>query len=88
MRSLGDNYLKDEFRRHRKVDNPLQIVGFLGQWKMYLDQLDETRLATAGKSDGEKRRFFEGRKLDLDQFEKVRRRQKAAEKKCPLLESS
>ncbi|CAO1612751.1 unnamed protein product [Sympodiomycopsis kandeliae] len=71
MRSLGDNYLKDEFKRHKKIDNPLQIVGFLGQWKVYLDQLEEAALSNAGKSEGEKKRFFEGRKLEMEQFEKL-----------------
>ena len=71
MRSLGDNYVKDEFRRHRKIDNPLQIVGFLGQWKVYLDQLEESALSNAGQSNTDKRTFFEGRKLDMDQFDKV-----------------
>lgn len=73
MRSLGDNYLKDEFKRHKKIENPLQIVGFLGQWKVYLDELEESAMSNAGKSEGDKKRFFEGRKLEVEQFEKVRR---------------
>ncbi|WFD05136.1 hypothetical protein MVES1_000462 [Malassezia vespertilionis] len=39
MRALGDDYIKAEFRRHQKIDNPLQIVAFCSQWKMYLDTL-------------------------------------------------
>ncbi|KAN0092619.1 hypothetical protein V8E55_003403 [Tylopilus felleus] len=39
MRSLGDAYVKDEFRRHREVTNPVHVMGFLTQWKMYLDEL-------------------------------------------------
>ncbi|KAF8274671.1 ACN9-domain-containing protein [Lactarius quietus] len=39
MRSLGDEYIKAEFRRHRDVTNPGHIIGFLSQWKVYLDQL-------------------------------------------------
>ncbi|TIA71276.1 hypothetical protein E3P92_03011 [Wallemia ichthyophaga] len=39
FRLIGDNYLRDEFRRHRNIDNPLQIIGFLSSWKVYLDQL-------------------------------------------------
>ena len=39
MRALGDDYVKAEFRRHQKIDNPLQIVAFCSQWKMYLDSL-------------------------------------------------
>ncbi|GAA98460.1 uncharacterized protein L969DRAFT_423207 [Mixia osmundae IAM 14324] len=40
MRLMGDLYIKDEFRRHRSTDNPLHIVGFLAQWKTYLDELE------------------------------------------------
>ncbi|KAG9093777.1 acetate non-utilizing protein 9 [Ceratobasidium sp. UAMH 11750] len=40
MRSLGDDYVKAEFKRHQKIDNPVHIIGFLSQWKLYLDQLD------------------------------------------------
>ncbi|CAO1621364.1 unnamed protein product [Sympodiomycopsis kandeliae] len=65
MRSLGDNYLKDEFKRHKKVDNPLQIVGFLGQWKLYLDQME------GGSSTEGEKKIFEGKKLDAEQFEKL-----------------
>lgn len=60
MRSLGDDYVKAEFRRHRNVDNPLQIVAFLSQWKLYLDGLE---LDQGGHN---------GRRLDPDTFEKVR----------------
>lgn len=28
-----------EFRRHQKVTNPVYIMGFLTQWKIYLDEL-------------------------------------------------
>lgn len=47
MRSLGDDYVKAEFRRHQKIDNPIQIVGFCSQWKMYLDALMADRLTSA-----------------------------------------
>ncbi|CAD6887962.1 unnamed protein product [Tilletia controversa] len=62
MRSLGDAYIKDEFRRHRKADNPLHLIGFLSQWKLYLDTLEVDRgigLKT------------EGRRLDPDLLEKL-----------------
>ena len=29
MRTLGDEYIKAEFRAHRKVDNPAHLVGYL-----------------------------------------------------------
>ncbi|KAI0342935.1 ACN9-domain-containing protein [Trametopsis cervina] len=39
MRSLGDDYVKSEFRTLQKVENPLHVIGFLTQWKIYLDEL-------------------------------------------------
>ncbi|RXK40667.1 acetate non-utilizing protein 9, mitochondrial [Tremella mesenterica] len=39
MRFMGDSYIKSEFRLTRKTDNPLHIIAFLSQWKVYLDQL-------------------------------------------------
>jgi hypothetical protein len=38
-RIFGDTYLKAEFRRHRDIENPLHIVGFLQQWQQYGDML-------------------------------------------------
>ncbi|KAG5638107.1 hypothetical protein H0H81_001785 [Sphagnurus paluster] len=61
MRTLGDDYVKAEFRRHKEVNNPVHIIGFLSQWKMYLDQLP--RDAEAQK--------FSGKRLDPTVFEKV-----------------
>lgn len=49
-----------EFRRHQKVDNPLHIIGFLSQWKLYLDDL-------TNNSPKE----YRGRKLDPTVVEKV-----------------
>lgn len=62
--------MKDEFRRHRKVDNPIQIVGFLGQWKLYLDDLEAGLKDLKDRPEGE-RKFFEGRRLKSEEFEKV-----------------
>ncbi|KAF9365723.1 acetate non-utilizing protein 9 [Mortierella sp. NVP85] len=39
FRILGDGYVKAEFRRHKDVDNPLYIVGFLQQWQDYLSHI-------------------------------------------------
>ncbi|KAI0806139.1 ACN9-domain-containing protein [Irpex lacteus] len=60
MRSLGDDYVKAEFRRHQKIDNPLHIIGFLSQWKRYLDELPENP-----------NEEFKGRKLDPTVLEKM-----------------
>ncbi|KAH9847536.1 ACN9-domain-containing protein [Lenzites betulinus] len=58
MRSLGDNYVKDEFRRHRDVSNKVHIIGFLSQWKVYYDQMQ--------KPEG-----FRGKPLDPTTLEKM-----------------
>jgi hypothetical protein len=39
FRILGDGYVKAEFRRHKDVDNPLYIVGFIQQWQDYLSHI-------------------------------------------------
>ncbi|GJN94138.1 hypothetical protein Rhopal_007212-T1 [Rhodotorula paludigena] len=53
LRVMGDDYVKAEFRRTRSSDNPLHIVGFLSEWKKYLDfheaQLPDHEARAAGK---------------------------------------
>ena len=51
-----------EFRRHKETTNKVHIIGFLSQWKMYLDVLP------AGP-DGAK--AFRGKPLDPTTLEKV-----------------
>lgn len=47
-----------EFRRHKTADNPLHIIGFLSQWKHYLDDMEKGDLS-------------KGKMLDMDKLEKV-----------------
>ncbi|KAI0366272.1 ACN9-domain-containing protein [Pilatotrama ljubarskyi] len=61
MRSLGDDYVKAEFRRHKEVTNKVHIIGFLSQWKMYLDQLPP----------GPEAQSFRGKPLDPTVLEKM-----------------
>ncbi|TID14985.1 hypothetical protein CANINC_004656 [Pichia inconspicua] len=39
QRSLGDMYVKAEFRAHKNIDDPFQIVGFLSSWQKYLEMV-------------------------------------------------
>ncbi|KAF2129855.1 ACN9-domain-containing protein [Dothidotthia symphoricarpi CBS 119687] len=39
-RMLGDMYIKAEFRAHRDVENPVQIIGFLTEWQLYAQMLE------------------------------------------------
>ncbi|GAA5908599.1 Sdh7p [Sporobolomyces salmoneus] len=54
LRVMGDDYVKAEFRRTRSTDNPLHIVGFLSEWKKYLDfhesQLPSTSFSSSSSS--------------------------------------
>jgi hypothetical protein len=65
MRSLGDDYVKAEFKRHKRADNPVHIMGFLLEWNQYLDQLQ----FQFGQSSPDS---FRGRRMDDTLFEKVR----------------
>ena len=40
QRIFGDTYVKAEFRRHKDIENPLHIVGFLTQWQQYGQTLE------------------------------------------------
>ncbi|RDX43823.1 ACN9-domain-containing protein [Lentinus brumalis] len=62
MRSLGDDYVRAEFRRHKETTNKVHIIGFLSQWKLYLDQLP------AGPDGG---KAFRGIPLDPTTLEKM-----------------
>lgn len=33
-------YVKAEFRAHRDVENPVQIIGFLSEWQTYCQMLE------------------------------------------------
>lgn len=65
-------YTQSEFRRTRSTDNALHIVGFLSEWKKYLDfheeQLAQNALDPEGKG---KKREREGQKLQSELFEKL-----------------
>ncbi|KAF7305671.1 hypothetical protein HMN09_00820800 [Mycena chlorophos] len=54
-----------EFHRHQAVTNPVHVMGFLAQWKMYLDTLPR----------GEGSRDWRGQKLDATVFEKMSKEQ-------------
>jgi len=51
-----------EFRRHKTADNPVHVMGFLLEWKRYLDKLE-----SQSSKDGP----FRGEKMDTTVFEKV-----------------
>ncbi|RCH91384.1 acetate non-utilizing protein 9 [Rhizopus azygosporus] len=50
MRALGDDYVKAEFKRHKDIDNPAHIVGFVSQWQQYLDTIKEQTAPLSAES--------------------------------------
>ncbi|WVF72029.1 acetate non-utilizing protein 9, mitochondrial [Kwoniella sp. CBS 6097] len=73
MRFMGDSYIKSEFRLTRSTDNPLHIVAFLGQWKLYLDDIENSIQGGNAGEIGTKK--WRGRKLDSEAFEKMSKEQ-------------
>ncbi|KAM0746350.1 ACN9-domain-containing protein [Meredithblackwellia eburnea MCA 4105] len=72
MRLMGDEYVKAEFRRTKSTDNPLHIVGFLSEWKKYLEFHEAQLLPENTGVEGEKEiREREGRRLDPELLEKL-----------------
>lgn len=72
---MGDSYVKSEFRLTRKTDNPIHIIGFLSQWKAYLDELELAQSETSGESAEAKEAAWKGRKLDVEAFERMNNEQ-------------
>lgn len=62
---MGDAYVKSEFRLTRTTDNPLHIIGFLSQWKHYLDEIDASTVVDGGRKEVR----WQGRRLDTEAFE-------------------
>lgn len=80
MRYMGDSYVKSEFRLTRSTDNPIHIIGFLSQWKQYLDVIEQGLLSdrngasdssSSEPSEGKEAPALIGRKLDVEAFEKL-----------------
>ena len=70
---MGDSYVKSEFRLTRKTDNPLHIIAFLGQWKLYLDEVQGSVASESQATSREAR--WTGRKLDMDALNKLSKEQ-------------
>lgn len=50
QRVLGHSYVKSEFKQHKNVDNPAQVIGFLTQWQKYLEMILGDRWQTESLS--------------------------------------
>ncbi|KAH8277186.1 succinate dehydrogenase assembly factor 3, mitochondrial [Drosophila bipectinata] len=51
LRALGDNYVRDEFRRHLKC-NPMEAQLFMTEWARYASTITK-QLGLRGKPKGE-----------------------------------
>lgn len=47
LRALGDQYVKDEFRRHKQA-TPEEVTNFMTEWENYKDTLQSQVLEAAG----------------------------------------
>jgi hypothetical protein len=69
MRSLGDAYVKSEFRLHKNVNNEEQLGKFFTEWEQYLKHIQETARAketkAAGLTDSQQKADY-GVELDAD----------------------
>ncbi|XP_039977487.1 succinate dehydrogenase assembly factor 3, mitochondrial isoform X2 [Xiphias gladius] len=48
LRALGDQYVKDEFRRHKR-SSPEEVKSFMTEWEQYKDTLQTQVLESAGE---------------------------------------
>ncbi|XP_077472716.1 succinate dehydrogenase assembly factor 3, mitochondrial [Stigmatopora argus] len=51
LRALGDNYVKDEFRRH-KTASPEEAKSFMVEWEDYKDTLQSQVLESVREKNG------------------------------------
>ncbi|XP_077584460.1 succinate dehydrogenase assembly factor 3, mitochondrial [Stigmatopora nigra] len=51
LRALGDNYVKDEFRRH-KTASPEEAKSFMVEWENYKDTLQSQVLDSVKEKNG------------------------------------
>ena len=43
MRKLGDDYVKHEFKLHKKTTNQAHLTGFFGAWESYLQSMQKSK---------------------------------------------
>nr|XP_046274265.1 succinate dehydrogenase assembly factor 3, mitochondrial [Scatophagus argus] len=48
LKALGDQYVKDEFRRHKSA-SPEEVKSFMTEWESYKDTLQTQVLEAAGE---------------------------------------
>ncbi|XP_023280679.1 succinate dehydrogenase assembly factor 3, mitochondrial [Seriola lalandi dorsalis] len=48
LRALGDQYVKDEFRRHKSASSE-EVKSFMTEWQLYKDTLQTQVLDSAGR---------------------------------------
>ncbi|KAG9296002.1 hypothetical protein G9A89_011854 [Geosiphon pyriformis] len=75
LRVLGNDYVKSEFRLHRDIENPIQIVGFLGQWQLYLETLQKQIQEAPLKRNETGEIIVTGKKFDNDTLDKFSEQQ-------------
>ncbi len=76
MRSLGDAYVKSEFRLHKNVSDEAQLQKFFTEWKDYLRHIQETSRAKEVQAAGLSESVTADFGMDLDEGVQVTDEQK------------
>lgn len=67
LRTLGDKYAREEFRRHKDAVDQIQAQQFIAEWNGYVNTMDQ-QLNTSSSSGGA---GGLGRSLDTDDVGKL-----------------
>jgi hypothetical protein len=73
MRSLGDRYVRNEFRQHRNA-KPEQVAAFYAEWNRYLNHMRYQK--GAGGAFGVEMSDAQRAQLNSDQVDKLRKLRK------------
>ncbi len=59
MRAVGDDYLRNEFRLHKKVSSAAHLDLFMDGWRQYLSSLQRSADGKVGRNiSSEEQNFF------------------------------
>ncbi|KAJ8373152.1 hypothetical protein AAFF_G00270580 [Aldrovandia affinis] len=74
LRALGDQYVKDEFRRHKSA-SPEEAKSFMKEWEGYRDTMQAQVLESAGGSGGQAPSAAFGAELSDDRLKQFQEEQ-------------
>ncbi|KAI8903909.1 hypothetical protein DFJ77DRAFT_515591 [Powellomyces hirtus] len=72
LRAVGNNYVKDEFARHRKAE-PAFLAGFISEWTVYRDTL--LQQVASSPFEGPAAATQIGKRLEMHQLDALNHQQ-------------